>query len=214
MILAALFDLDGTLLDTLADLADAVNHALSALGCPRRSMDEIRSFVGNGAVMLIRRALPQSHAHLEAECLLVFKTYYAAHMDVKTRPYPGILDMLDELTTRSIHCAVVSNKFDGAVGPICRKYFGDRVALAIGEKEGVPPKPAPDGCLWTMEQLGVKPSEAIYVGDSDTDVLTAHNAGLQCVGVSWGFRTRQDLERAGADIIVDSVDALLDALRG
>lgn len=214
MVKAVLFDLDGTLLDTLGDLADAVNWALGSLGVPGRTEDEVRAFVGNGVGLLIRRALPEGRGELVEECLARFKARYAAHMEDRTRVYPGVLGMLDGLRERGVLCAVISNKFDGAVGPLCEKYFGDKLAAALGEREGVPRKPAPEGCFLLMERLGVRADEVFYVGDSETDVETARNAGLRCVGVTWGFRSRETLIGAGADVVVDDVDELMRVLVG
>ncbi len=209
---AVLFDLDGTLLDTLWDLADAVNWALGSLGVEGRSVDEVRGFVGNGVGLLVQRALPEGRGELYEACLARFKARYAAHMEDRTRVYPGVLSMLDELNERGIACAVISNKFDGVVGPLCRKYFGDRLQAALGEREDVPRKPAPVGCFLLMEQLGVRADEVVYVGDSETDVETARNAGVRCVGVTWGFRSRETLVAAGADVVVDDVAGLMRVL--
>ncbi len=211
---AVLFDLDGTLLDTLGDLADAVNWALVSLGLPCRTENEVRTFVGNGARRLIQRALPEGRDDLHDECLARFKAHYQAHMQDRTRAYPGVNEMLDALNARGISCAVISNKFDGAVGPLCRKYFGDRLVAAMGEREGMPRKPAPDGCFALMALLGAEAAEVVYVGDSGTDMQTARNAGLKSVGVSWGFRSGASLMAAGADVVVDDTAELLKVLLG
>ena len=196
---AVLFDLDGTLLNSLEDLADATNAALTAFGLPVRTVDEVRQFVGNGVRLLMERAVPGGAQHPQFEEILAyFKEYYAAHCRVKTAPYPGILPLLDALAAAGAKTAVVSNKFDGAVKELALEYFGPRVALAVGEKPGVRKKPAPDAVLEALRQLEVAPGQAVYIGDSDVDVETARNAGLDGIGVSWGFRSRQVLEEAGA----------------
>lgn len=194
-----LFDLDGTLLDTLEDLADATNAALAAFGLPPRTVDEVRRFVGNGVRRLMERAVPGGAAHPRFEEILAcFKEYYAAHCQEKTRPYPGILPLLERLQGAGAKVAVISNKFDGAVKQLADSYFGPRVDLAVGEKPGVRKKPAPDAVLEALRQLGARAETAVYIGDSDVDVATARNAGLAGIAVSWGFRSRQELEAAGA----------------
>lgn len=187
-----LFDLDGTLLDTLQDLHDAVNHALDTLGHPRRSLEEVRQFVGNGARVLMSRAVPEG-ADGEAG-YAVFKPYYDAHCQIKTAPYPGIPEALEYLTAR-YPVAIVSNKPDSAVKTLCADYFPG--VYALGERPDCPRKPAPDMVLRAMKDLGVE--RCVYVGDSEVDVLTARNAGVPCLSVLWGFRTREQLEQAGAD---------------
>lgn len=189
-----IFDLDGTLLDTLADLRDAVNYALAQFGCPPRSLTQVRQFVGNGAELLIRRALPGSGTDPEPEAVLaVFRAYYNAHCQVKTQPYPGIPQVLAALG-ENYPLAVVSNKPDSAVKLLCRDYFPG--LYARGEGADCPRKPAPDMVWAAMEALGV--DRCIYVGDSEVDVATAKNAGVPCLSVLWGFRNRRDLEVAGA----------------
>ena len=204
-----IFDLDGTLLDTLQDLADSANHALAASGFPRRTLEEVRQFVGNGVGMLIHRAVPEGTSpEAEAACLACFRAHYLTNMSHKTAPYPGILELLDRLAGAGKRLAVVSNKFDGAVKGLCRTYFGHRLAAAIGESEGVARKPAPDTVLRALAELGVSREGAVYVGDSDVDILTARNAGIPCLSVSWGFRDRDFLLAHGARIILDSPQAL------
>jgi len=197
MIRAVLWDLDGTLLNTLADLRSAVNTALTAFGCPTRSLEEIRRFVGNGAAMLIRRALPGKADDPDPEeVLAAFRTYYNAHCRDETAPYAGVKDAMEALKAAGYAMAIISNKPDYAVKPLCREHFGD--IAAFGEVPGIPRKPAPDMVLRAAEQLGVSPTECIYVGDSDVDVETARNAGMQGLSVLWGFRDRPELEQAGA----------------
>ena len=206
----AVFDLDGTLLDTLEDLWRATNAALERHSLPRRSRDEVRLFVGNGVEMLIRRAVP---AGTDEETILAvladFKTTYAAICEDHTRPYDGILDMLAALRERGIRVAVVSNKFDAATKKLCRKYFGDLVEVAIGERAGVRKKPAPDTVHEAMKELGVTAEGAVYIGDSDVDIRTAENCGMPCISVTWGLRDEDFLIENGAKALVDTPEKLL-----
>lgn len=188
---AVLFDLDGTLLNTLDDLADAVNATLDHFGYPQRTVEEVRRFVGNGAERLIRLVLP-GDADV-AQALSYFKDYYAAHAQVKTRPYGGILEALEEVK-KEFPMAIVSNKPDNAVKLLCKQYFGD--VYALGESSLCPRKPAPDMVRMAMEAIGAE--SCIYVGDSEVDVLTAKNAGVPCLCVLWGFRDQDTLVEAGA----------------
>lgn len=207
------FDLDGTLLNTLEDLSDSANYALAACGCPARTLEEIRTFVGNGVGKLIHRALPEgSGPELEAKCLACFRAHYLKNMENKTAPYPGVLPMLDRLSAAGLGLAVVSNKFDGAVKELCAGYFGSRIPVAIGESPLVARKPAPDGVRRALEELGRSPASAVYVGDSEVDLMTARNAGLPCIAVSWGFRPRALLLEHGADTIADTPEELADLL--
>lgn len=199
----AVFDLDGTLLDTLEDLYLATNTALERHSLPRRSCDEVRLFVGNGVEMLIRRAVP---AGTDEETVLAvladFTTTYAAICEDHTRPYDGILDMLAALRERGIRVAVVSNKFDAATKKLCKKYFGDLVEVAIGERAGVRKKPAPDTVNEALRELGVTLEGAVYIGDSDVDIRTARNCGMPCISVTWGLRDEGFLMENGASILI------------
>ncbi len=199
MITTIVFDLDGTLLDTLEDLTDSVNEAIGRFGFPERSVEEIRSFVGNGIAKLIERVLPEGtkDPHYE-EILKVFREYYALHCKDKTKPYDGILRMLEQLREQGYRMAVVSNKFDAAVKELCALYFGDRILTAVGESEKVRKKPAPDAVYRVLEELSVSSEQAVYVGDSDVDLATAKNVPMTCISVTWGFRSRQQLLEAGA----------------
>ena len=191
---AILFDLDGTLLNTLADLADAVNHTLAHFGCPQRTKEEVRQFVGNGALRLIRLALPGNPDDPDEETVLdYFRTYYAAHSQVKTCPYTGIPEALAEIM-REFPVAIVSNKPDNAVKILCSQYFPG--VYALGESSACPRKPAPDMVYQAMAAIGA--DRCIYVGDSEVDVKTAQNAGVPCLSVLWGFRSKAELEEAGA----------------
>lgn len=205
----AIFDLDGTILDTLEDLTDGVNFALSECGYPVRTITEIRSFVGNGIRKLIERALPTGIPETEADRVhAVFAPYYKAHCDVKTKPYDGIPEMLQALRDAGILTAVLSNKGDFAVQPLVRQYFPDLFTIAFGERSGIPRKPAPDAVFEILERLGVQKSDAVYIGDSNVDIETARNAGLACICVDWGFRDREQLIAAGADTIVSAPEEL------
>ena len=185
-----LWDLDGTLLDTLQDLTDAVNHALGCFGYPARTLEEVRSFVGNGTRRLIARAVPQGVAW--EPVYEEYRVYYDAHCQIKTRPYPGIMEALAQLGEK-YPMAIVSNKPDSAVKPLCRQYFPG--IYALGEKADCPRKPAPDMVYQAMSQIGV--DRCVYVGDSEVDVLTAKNAGVPCLSVLWGFRDREEIRQMG-----------------
>lgn len=202
-----IFDLDGTLLDTLDDLCLSVNHALGACGFPLRTRDEVRRFVGNGVRMLMHRAVPDGEANPRfEEALEIFRQHYLVHSLDTTRPYPGIVEMLSRLKARGKHLAVVSNKFDAATKELIAHFFGSLVEVAIGENEaqGVRKKPAPDTVNEALRQLGVGKERAVYVGDSDVDLQTAFNSHLPCISVLWGFRDRNFLAAHGATHFVES----------
>ena len=206
----AVFDLDGTLLDTLEDLYRATNAALESHSLPHRSRDEVRMFVGNGVEMLIRRAVPAGTDEETTLAVLAdFKTTYAAICEDHTRPYDGILAVLAALREKGIRMAVVSNKFDAAVKQLCAKYFGDLVEVAIGERAGVRKKPAPDTVYEALKELGVTAEGAVYIGDSDVDIQTARNCGMPCISVTWGLRDKDFLLQNGAEILVDAPEELL-----
>lgn len=192
---AILFDLDGTLLNTLDDLTDAVNHTMRLYGHPIRSLEEVRLAVGNGVRKLIERVLPAGPADPDMEAALAeFKRYYTAHCNVRTRPYDGIPEALAALKEAGIKLAIVSNKNDAAVKSLADEYFGSLVSAAVGGSDAVPRKPAPNMPLSALEAIGAEPERALYVGDSDVDVQTALNAGMDCMLVTWGFRTPEQLE--------------------
>ena len=206
-----IFDLDGTLLDTLEDLHDAVNHALTQLHMPRRTMDEVRRFVGNGVAKLIQRAVPTgTDPEVTAQALAIFKDYYELHKEDKTAPYAGITRLLADLHGRGYKLAVVSNKFDRAVKDLMPKYFPGLLHAAAGEDEdrGVPKKPDPTMVHRVMEELGAE--KAVYVGDSEVDMETARNAGLPCISVTWGFRDRDFLLANGATTLADTPEEVLE----
>ena len=190
-----LFDLDGTLLDTLEDLLDATNYALGAFGFPERTLPELRRFVGNGALNQIRLACPAGTApEMVEQVLAVYKPYYTAHCQNKTKPYPHILQVLEQLG-KEYPVAIVSNKPDGAVKALCADYFPG--IYALGEAADCPRKPAPDMVYKAMAAIGAE--RCIYVGDSEVDVLTARNANVPCLSVLWGFRDKEEMERSGAE---------------
>ena len=208
---AVIFDLDGTLLDTLCDLRDSVNFALSAFGFPPRTTQEIRAFVGNGIGKLIKRSVPDGCSEeLCNEVLDTFKAYYKDHSRDKTKPYEGIVSLLQRLKAEGTRTAIVSNKADFAVQEIVPVYFSGLIDVAVGELSGVPRKPCPDMVHLAMERLSS--GRAVYVGDSEVDVQTAKNAGLDGVFVTWGFREREVLEGEGAKFIVDSANELWEVL--
>lgn len=202
---AVVFDLDGTLLNTLNNITAAVNHTLTAYGMPSRTPAEVRGFVGNGVVSLIARAVPVgTDADTTARVLADFRVYYADHTLDLTAPYDGILPMLDCLKEHGVAMAIVSNKPDVSVERLCEKFFANHITVALGDSPDRPRKPAPDGTLAALAQLGVSAEEAVFVGDGDADVLTARNAGMPCVGVTWGFRDADDLRAAGATVLADT----------
>lgn len=200
-----LFDLDGTLLNTLEDLKDAVNHTMVQHGCPERSLEEVRQFIGNGARHLIRKALPggESEEYI-SQVLADYQTYYAAHSQVKTCPYEGILETLKAIG-KKYPIAIVSNKPDVAVKILCADYFPG--VYALGETSDCPRKPAPDMLYKAQKAIGV--DSFIYVGDSEVDVLTAKNAGAKCLSVLWGFRDRTDMEEVGGTYFCEKPADLL-----
>lgn len=205
-----IFDLDGTLLNTLDDLADSVNYVLKAHGFPAHSRDEVRHFVGNGVPLLIERAVPAGTSReIYEQCLAEFKSHYEQNMCNKTGPYTGIPELLAALQDRGVGMAIVSNKFDAAVKELCHRYYGDFIHVAIGERADVRKKPAPDSVFTALRELGSGAEGALYMGDSDVDIQTARNAGLKSVGVTWGFRDRSLLEQEGANYIIDYPAQLL-----
>jgi phosphoglycolate phosphatase len=197
----AIFDLDGTLLDTLDDIADSVNATMAHFGFPTRTRDEVRSFVGNGAVNLIRRCVGETENF--DEILAFYDKYYTEHSLIKTAPYPGIMEMLGELTRREIKLAVVSNKQDAAVKKLVRRFFDNYISVAIGERRSVRKKPAPDTVIAAMDELCSLNYECVYIGDSDVDIMTAKNSEMDCISVSWGFRSRDFLLEHGAARIIE-----------
>lgn len=211
----AVFDMDGTILDTLDDLADSLNYSLKACGHPERTLAEARSFVGNGIKKLIERALPAGSDEAELQRVFsVFMPHYTEHCADKTRPYSGVNELLARLRKAGVKTAVVSNKADPAVHDLCRRYFSGLFDAAAGEKAGVARKPAPDSVLGVLSELSVEPSSAVYIGDSEVDIATAKNSGLYGIIVDWGFRDREFLESSGADIVVSTTGEVYDLIVG
>lgn len=211
MIKTVIFDLDGTLLNTLLDLKESTNYALRQFGYPERTLEEIRYFVGNGVRKLIERAVPENCENVE-ECLDVFKKHYEKNMYNNTVSYNYIETMLKTLKSDGIKLGVVSNKFDLAVKELCKKYYDGLVDIAIGQGGDVLPKPSPFGVYKAMKELGAEKDSTVYVGDSEVDVQTAQNANIPCIGVTWGFRGRAYLD--GADYIIDDPCEIINIVRG
>lgn len=210
-----IFDMDGTLLDTLDDLMNSVNIALVQFGFPKRTRTEIRAFVGNGVGMLVKRSVPEgTDEKTEAECLKVFKAHYAEHSAVYTKPYDGITELLRLLKEQGVGIAVVSNKFDLALKELCDRFFPGLVDYSAGEKAGVPKKPAPDSVFDCMNALGADKNTTLYVGDSEVDMATAANASLPAAGVLWGFRDRGVLTEGGAAYIINDPHEIAAIVKG
>ena len=205
-----IFDLDGTLLNTLRDLASSTNYALRTHGMPERTVEEVRMFVGNGVKKLMERAIPDGLENpLFEETFSTFRSHYLHHNLDTTAPYPGIAQLLQQLHHKGKRIAIVSNKFYAATQELARHFFPDTVEVAIGEREGIRKKPAPDTVLEAMRQMGVSVEGAVYIGDSDVDILTARNSGLPCISVLWGFRDRDFLLQHGATCLVNNPEEIL-----
>ena len=204
-----IFDLDGTLLDTLQDLTDATNYTLRYYGCPERTLEEVKEFIGTGAKNLIRKALPGTPADPDLDAALAtYQAYYATHAKIKTKPFDGILEALEAIGSR-YPIAIVSNKPDIAVKPLCAEFFGSHI-FALGETAEIPRKPAPDMVYKAMEAIGV--DQCIYVGDSEPDVEVSKNAGCKCLSVLWGFRDEACLRGVGAEYFCRKPKDLLSVL--
>jgi phosphoglycolate phosphatase len=205
-----IFDLDGTLLNTLEDLRDSLNDILIKNGFESRSLEDVKRFVGNGVKNLVRLSIPEYCSEEELTLILeAFKEHYKNNMQNKTRPYNGIMELLLDLHRYGYKLAIVSNKFDTAVKSLSNTYFGSLISVAIGETAQIRRKPAPDSIYTAVKELGSDLSKAILVGDSETDVKTAKNAGIPCIGVTWGFRCREVLRAEGADFLIDTPRELL-----
>ena len=207
-----IFDLDGTLLDTLADLAAAVNYALRQHGMPEHTIDDVRRFVGNGVRKLMERAIPDGEKNPDFEATFAtFREYYMHHSLDTTHPYPGIIETLEALKAKGCRLAVVSNKMMAATKELCQHFFAETIEVAIGENEaaGIRKKPAPDTVFEALRQLGEEKDSAVYVGDSDVDLETANNSGLPCISVLWGFRDRDFLIQHGAKTFISAPQELL-----
>lgn len=199
-----IFDLDGTLLDTLQDLANAVNYAMRQMGYPEHSLDAVRSFIGNGIRVLIRRSVPDGVSEDDYEkTYSIFTKHYLEHVADFTKPFDGIPEVLDTLKKNGCRLAVVSNKSDEPAKKVVANFFGDVFDMTVGKMDCFPTKPQPDSVLYVIKTLGVDKTDCIYIGDSDVDVETAHNAGLECIGVTWGNRSVDELKTAGAEYIVN-----------
>ena len=210
---AVIFDLDGTLLNTLEDLKDSTNYALQKFRFPQRTLDEVRSFVGNGLKMLIVRAVPADTEDAVIDAVLqTMKLHYAENYHNKTRPYDGIEALLARLKAEGYPMAIVSNKADLVVALLRKLYFDTLIPVAVGETEGVLRKPAPNMVVEGLRRLGLPGAKAVYVGDSEVDLQTARNAGLPCLSVTWGFRSIQQLEEAGAQHLVHTPEELYETI--
>lgn len=207
---AVIFDLDGTILDTLEDLKNSVNFALSKNGLPVRTIDEIRAFVGNGISLLMERAVPENTVSSVVDrCFEDFKAHYKEHSADNTKPYEGIIALLDELKSKGVKLAVVSNKADFAVQTLVEEYFQGLFDFAVGEREGIRRKPCPDSVNEAIKVLDASPDEVVYVGDSEVDIETSRNAGVKCVAVTWGFRDKCVLESLSPEYIIDKPSQLM-----
>lgn len=216
MIKAVIFDLDGTLLDTLEDLANACNYALRSCGYKEHDVKEYVRFVGSGRYVLIQRILPEvdrENKEVINKVLALFDQYYGEHMIDTTKPYDGIIDMIDELKKNDIRLAVVSNKPDEFAGEVVKKYFGDKFEITYGQRVNHAVKPDPRTIYEVIDYLKVSKKECVYVGDSDVDMITAKNANVKSIGVAWGFRGKDELINAGANYIIGDPSELLELIR-
>ena len=206
---AVLFDMDGTVLDTLSDLTNAVNHILSQYGMPARTARDVASFLGNGAAHLLRKAAPPDTPDgTLAEMLAVYQPWYDSHCAILTAPYPGILPLMETLRKAGVKQAVISNKQDSAVRRLAAQHFPGLLEAAVGESAAVRRKPNPDAVLAALREMGVSPEDAVYIGDTEVDLQTAKNAGTACAAVGWGFRTEEALHAAGAGQVFHSAGEL------
>ena len=206
-----IFDLDGTLLDSLTDLELSCNYALRANGMPERTLEEVRMFVGNGVKKLMERAVPNGLANpLFDKTYQDFRQHYMIHNLDHTHPYAGVEEMLQKLIASGKHVAVVSNKFYAATQELVAHFFGEKISVAIGERENIRKKPAPDTVNEALRQLGADRETAVYIGDSDVDIMTAKNSGMPCISVLWGFRSRPFLIAHGAATFVEKPSEILD----
>ena len=208
---AVLFDMDGTVLDTVGDLTDAINVSLEKFGFPARSQEEVKSFLGKGPAHFVNCAVPEGTDEKTRQQVLAFyEPYYDSHCQIKTAPYPGVMELLKTLKARNVKLAVISNKQEPAVKALAEQHFAGLLELAVGTSASIRCKPDPSAVLAAMAELGVEKSETLYVGDMDVDLNTARNAGIDCVCVAWGFLGRKKLEALGAEHIVDSAEELLE----
>lgn len=214
MIDTIVFDLDGTLLNTLEDLTDSVNFALHEMNLPGRSLEEVRCAVGNSVDYLIEKVLPAAHTQQEhAQCKAIYEKHYRSNMQNKTAPYDGIYAMLEAVKEAGYKTAVVSNKNDAFTRELVKQLFGAYIQTAVGQSGERARKPAPDGVFYALDLLQSDRANAVYVGDSEVDALTAKNSGLPCIGCLWGFRDRETLEKAGVTVMIQSPQELLRAIK-
>ena len=206
---AVLFDMDGTVLDTLDDLCDSINHSLAEFSLPPVSREHVRQCLGNGAAFLVSHSIPAgSSPELEANVLAFYKPWYDAHCLIKTAPYEGILPMMQSLKEHGLRLAIISNKPDRAVQELSDAFFPGLLELSVGESPSVRRKPAPDTVLTAASQIGLSVDQCVYVGDSEVDLQTARNAGMDCISVTWGFRDETQLIEAGASVLVRTPEDL------
>lgn len=208
---AVIFDLDGTILDTLQDLANSVNHALRTHGYPERTMDEVRRFIGNGIRVLMRRSCPAGISEeAQEEALATFRVHYDAHCKDFTGPYDGIHELLNALRERGIRTAVVSNKIEPAVIVLCDEHFPGQFEYMVGNRPDLAPKPAPDSVNEVIGKMELAREDIVYIGDTEVDIQTANNAGIDCIGVDWGFRDGEYLRELGVKYVVEKPAEVLD----
>ncbi len=211
---AVIFDLDGTLLNTLEDLTDSVNYALSEMGFPERSIDEVRGFVGNGIALLVKRSVPEGTGEEETKkCLEIFLKHYGDNCAVKTAPYEGVYELLSALKQNGIKTAVVTNKAHEVAVSVVNRYFGDKIDVVIGQKPDMPTKPDPAGVFLAAEKLGAELDECVYAGDSHVDAATAKNSGLPLIGCLWGFCGIEAFENENAFALADTPLAIFEAIK-
>lgn len=210
-----IFDLDGTLLNTLQDLKNALNFAMNKMGYPERTLNEVRNFVGNGISLLVKRAVPEGTSENDFQKALdIFMGYYSEHLSDCTRPYEGVTELAEKLKIQGKKLAIISNKTDDAAQDVVNHFFGGLFQLVVGKRDDLPSKPAPDSVYYVMEKLNCEKSDCIYIGDSEVDVQTAHNADLPCIGVTWGYRDRDVFVSHNAEYIADTTDEILTIING
>ncbi len=213
MVQTVIFDMDGTLLNTLEDMLDSVNVTMDYVNYPRRTREEVRSFVGNGAAKLIERCMPNGAKDEQFDKALQFyRSYYNEHAQIKTEPYPGIPQLLQQLKERGVYLAVVSNKPDEAVQQLVKRYFPDVFSAVVGNRADCAVKPAPDTVFLALREMNRSAEGAVYVGDSEVDIATGKNAGMPCFSVTWGFRSAEFLSDHGAEHLIHSAEELRNAL--
>lgn len=209
-----IFDMDGTLLNTLEDLTDSVNYMLDKYSYPTKTIEQIKSYVGNGIKLLVERAIPDGAKNPQFdEAFECFRSHYALHSEDKTKAYDGVVELIAKFKKNGYKMAIVSNKFDEGLKALANKFFPD-VDVAIGESAGVNKKPAPDMVYAAMEQLGSCKEKSVYIGDSDVDFMTAKNSGIDCVSVLWGFRDREFLSSLGATVFAETPEQVFEIVNG